>query len=456
VGKSTLLDIFQIMARREGAAGALVQAEQVRSIPDLLAAWASALELAEVRAPLFRRRFEKYQTITQKVLYQAQQERQKEANARWSRAAEGVASAASQVAASAASGAMVPGLGPFLGAAVGAGSEYFLEWLRGFLSREDVELYVEPAEKLTSMFLQDLSATKPQRTLVLMVDTYEQLGEIDAWIRKLAPRLPPHVVLLLAGRTVPRWITESRTEPGALSIVEMKAMDVNDLRLLVQRHFRHIRGYDPSPEQVENAARFARGLPLAATTLVRLWVTYSEELSDFRIVAPRVIADLAKYLLDGVPPEVRDVFQAAAIVRFFNADILSELLGRDAGTDYSLLQDWPFIRPRREGFAVHDAMREWISEELRQRTPKRYSEMHRRAAEYHRARMLETVGEANEVHSLECVFHLIHTGSEVDAVQVSRSAIEVGVSAHLSEFPTRMLALLDDSLDKEGYSQLIA
>ena len=154
----------------------------------------------------------------------------------------------------------------------------------------------------------------------------------------------------------------------------------------MHRYYSYIRGGNPDPEQVEAIVQFARGLPMVATTVVQLWVKYGAE--DFQAVRPQVVADLADRLLEGVPQETRPAFEAAAVLRYFNVEVLGALLeGGNAEGMYAELRHWPFVRSRREGLAIHDTMREMINEALRVRTPGRFQKLHERAAVYYETRL---------------------------------------------------------------------
>src|SRR5207244_3384042 len=109
---------------------------------------------------------------------------------------------------------------------------------------------------------------------------------------------------------------------------------------------------------VQDVVHFARGLPMAATTAVRLRVNYQLAL---RPTDAEVAPQLADELLKGVPPDLRPVFEAAAVLRYFNADSLAALLAvPDGSAMYDELRRWPFTRARREGLAVHETMRDVI------------------------------------------------------------------------------------------------
>ena len=212
----------------------------------------------------------------------------------------------------------IPIVGPFVGAVGGEGAEAFIDWLRGFLTKPDLERYLDPAKRLDDDFLNDLSRLAARQRIVLMTDTYEQMTALDDWMRELVRKLPKNALIVLAGRMVPAWDRSWQEWMGKAEIVELKEMTPDNVRTLVQRYYTHIRGGNPNMQQVEAIVQFARGLPMVATTVVQLWVKYG--LEDFQSVRPQVVADLVDRLLEGVPPDIRPAFESAAVRRYFNVE----------------------------------------------------------------------------------------------------------------------------------------
>ena len=249
------------------------------------------------------------------------------------------------------------------------------------LCQTRIDLLLDPAKKLTDDFLADIERVAPKRRVVLMLDTFEQLSALEDWARDLAQRLHPNVLLVLAGRAMPNW---SRAWPGWLAqahVEELKPMTDDVMRDLVRRYYATMHGGEPDPKQVEAIIGFARGLPMVVTSAVQLWVEHGVE--DFAAVKAEVVADLVDRLKEGVPEEMTPVLEAAATVRWFNKDILRAVTGQaDVNKAYDELRRFPFVRPRVEGLALHDAVREIMDEYLRVHDPERHRELHERAAAF--------------------------------------------------------------------------
>jgi hypothetical protein len=140
------------------------------------------------------------------------------------------------------------------------------------------------------------------------------------------------------------------------------------MRELIGRYYATMHGGTPDPAQVEAIISFARGLPVVVTSAVQLWVAYGVE--DFQSIKSQVVADLVDRLLEGVPRDLVSMLEAAAALRWFNKDLLHAVTQQnDVNAAYVELRRFPFIRPRVEGLAFHDAIREIIDENLRVHEP---------------------------------------------------------------------------------------
>lgn len=402
VGKSTLLKMYGLSCRRHHISSALVASEEAPSPVNVLADWTYDLSRDGVTLPAFEKTLTHYRSLQAQVEAEAKKVSQTK-----SQLASTLGKAAAKTAIGMAASA-IPVFGPMVSAFGGEGAEAFVDWLRGFLSKPDMELYFDPATRLDSDFINDLINVASRQRIVLMTDTYEQMTALDDWMRELARRLPQNVLLVIASRTVPDWERGWQGWMGKAEIVELKEMTPDDLRTLIHRYYAYIHSGDPDPKQVEAIIQFARGLPMVATTVVQLWVKYRVE--DFQAVRPQVVVDLVDRLLEGVPQEIRPAFEAAAVLRYFNVEVLSTLLdGGNAEALYAELRRWPFIRSRREGLAVHGTMREMINEALHMRTPERFRTLHERAAAYYESRLEEATAEERERYISERLYHRVRS-----------------------------------------------
>jgi tetratricopeptide (TPR) repeat protein len=427
-GKSTLLKMYLLLGRRHHVPVAGVTSEDVPSPADVLGGWADDLSRKGISLSAFQKTLNHYRAIQTKV----------EAEAKGSQLARELSKTAAKTAIDMAASA-IPIVGPLIGVVGGQSADAFIDWLHSFLSKPDMNLYLDPVKRLNADFLSDLTRVATHQRLVLVIDTYEQMTALDEWMRDLARRLPQNVLLVIASRTVPAWERAWQGWMGKAEIIELREMTSDNLQTLVHRYYAYIRGGDPDPKQVEAIVQFARGLPIVATTVVQLWVKYGAE--DFLAVRPQVVADLADRLLEGVPKKMRPAFETAAVLRYFNVDALGALLeGSDAEALYAELRLWPFIRTRQEGLAVHDTMREMINEALRVRTPERFRTLHERAIVYYETRLEKASGDERKRYTLERLYHHI-CADEVSGIQLFQELAEELARYRMA---SQLRALLND------------
>ena len=433
VGKSTLLKMYALSCHKHHISVALVASEEASSPVDVLSDWADDLGHDGVVLPTFQKTLTRYRALQVKV-----EDESKKGHQAKSEIAGRMGKAAAKTAINMAASA-IPIVGPLVGTVGGESAEAFIDWLHSFLTKPDMDLYLDPAKRLDDDFLSDLVRFAARQRIVLITDTYERMTALDDWMRELARRLPNNVLLVLAGRVVPAWDRAWPGWMGRAEILELKEMAPSDIHTLVHRYYGHIRSGDPDPQQVEAIVQFARGLPMVATTVVQLWVKYG--LEEFQTVRPQVVADLVYRLLEGVPQEMRPAFEVAAVLRYFNAETLGVLLdGGNAEQLYAELRRWPFIRSRKEGLAVHDTMREMINEALHVRTPERFRTLHERAAAYYEVRLEKATGDERERYISERLYHRVRA-DEVSGMQIFQELAEELTRYRMAN---RLRALLND------------
>lgn len=419
VGKSSLLRMFRLHCRTAGVPAALASADDARSVADVLADWEADLKTGGVALLAFAKTYENYRAIQAKVEEKARKDAGAQALTVAGKAAAKTGEAVGGAVIGGAIGSVIPGLGTAAGVALGsvlggAGAEALTDWLRGFLKQPDIELYVDPTKRLTEDFLADVAKIAPARRLVFMLDTYEQLAALDDWTREFAQELHPNAQLVIAGREMLNW---DRLWPGWLAQARVHALEPmtpDTMRTLVRRYYATQVGGDPDPEQVEKIIRFGRGLPMAVTTAVRLWVKYHQ---DFEEVEAEALGELVRRLREGVPIATWPVLEAAASVRYFNKEILRAVTGQtDINTAYEELRRFPFVKAGKEGIQpilrLHDSVREFIERSLQVDDPERHRDLHEHAAAFFKAQLAKATGEEAERLGLERLYHFIRSDEE--------------------------------------------
>lgn len=442
IGKTTLLRMYRIHCKQVGVPVGLVSGDEEKTAVEVLARWHDDLKGDGVKLKAFAKTYSQYRAIQAKVEQRAQK-----TESRITEIAHTAASKAAETAAGAAAGialgSMLPGIGTAIGGVLGgaagaAGAEVSLGWLRGFLSRPEIDLLLDPVKRLTEDFLSDTSGIARNRRIVLLLDTFEQMAEFDDWVRELARQLSPNILFVLAGRGSPTWDRNWPEWTASARVEELDPMDEPTMEQLIQRYYALVRGDYPDPNQVAHIIRFSRGLPMVVTSAVRLWVEYGVE--DFEAVKPEVVSDLADRLREGVSQRLYPALEAAAILRWFNQELLGALIGgEDVRAAYDELRRFPFVRSRHEGLALHDAVREIMNDDLRSRAPAQHRTLHSRAAEHLGTAAVNLPLAQAENYALEQLYHLLQI-DEVTAVSRLEALFERAHWQGRREFQQKLLS----------------
>ena len=212
------------------------------------------------------------------------------------------------------------------------------------------------------------------RRAVLALDTYEAFGLMDTWLRQeFLPSLSENVFTIIAGRQAPNaaWFTT----PGWQHLfreIELGELSAEDARKMLES-----RGL--APPQAERVRRFARGYPLV------LEMAAAALRGDPNLVIregppPKVLQQLTKAFLAGLPLDSVEAIEAASTVRRVTEPLLRALLAVPQARDvFENLRVLPFIDVTTEGLVFHDVVRETISKDLAWRDSERYRTYRRRA-----------------------------------------------------------------------------
>ena len=412
-GKSTLLKMFRLFCKKQAIPVGFVSVDEAKTGVEMLSGLSDEFGKSGVKLPEFIAAFQRYQAIQAKVEEKLRAGQNKLANA-------GKASA--KVALETAATAVLGPLGSVVG---GMSADALTDWLFGFLTKPDVDFYLNPLKLLTQQFVADLAKTAAKKRVTLMFDTYEQIGTLDDWVRELARAAHGNILFVIATRSF-RGEAWERDWPGCLMqarFEELRPMEDEHLRDVISRYYQAMRGATPDPAQVEAVVKFSRGLPLVATTAARLWAAYDH--TDFQTIKAQVAADLVDRLLESVPKTIERLVEAAATLRWFDLSVLRAVLEMEIpAADFKELRQFPFTRPMREGkLALHDVVRDVLDENLKIHDPARHKQWHERAAAYFEQAMPQANLTEQELFGLERLYHRVRA-NEASGIQLFQTTAE--------------------------------
>ncbi|WP_030908001.1 ATP-binding protein [Streptomyces sp. NRRL F-5126] len=222
---------------------------------------------------------------------------------------------------------------------------------------------------------------------VLLVDAVESRPCLEDWLREeFLPRLPPGVVVVIAGRRPPgdAW----RGDPGwheVLRVLALSGLPRADAFALLDA-----RGV--ARDRQPGIVSFAGGNPLALSLAAEAAgpdeaAGPGEAAGPDEAVRPGawspaqgLITTLVSRIVGEVPsPEHRRALEVCAYVQVTTEELLRAALpGADASALFAWLRGLPFIEAGPHGLGPHDVVREILDADLRWRDPQRHDAMGRR------------------------------------------------------------------------------
>jgi len=361
LGKSSLMAVCQSFCRTHNIASALVSGDDIKDTVSLLHKLARAVTHTKLKFPSFEKKFREYQIIQAKVTAMESRNRTDRVDAA-KIAVSGVGDVAKTV---------LPVPGAPVDVAVKTISA-LIDALGKTISKEDVALYIDAAERLSECFQDDLGRYVKNRRAVILLDTYEQLLTLDDWICKWAAALPDNVLLLIAGRNplYGRWFAPSQTK--RVKIVELKEMPSDKIGILLRRYYAAAGLGEPDDTRINEIIGVASGSPLKAVFAAQ---TGSPNAA---------VGEAYRRLRRGTSKEMVEALDAVSVVRWFNQEVLRSLVDpRTADGIYDELTALHAIRTRSEGRALHDTIAEDTRSYLRWNDPERLSGLHGKALTFY-------------------------------------------------------------------------
>lgn len=449
VGKSSLMRMFRLYAKSVHIPIALTSAEESKSAVDVLSNWSEGLKSDGVVLSNFQKTLVHYKAIQAKVEDEA-----KKAQEARKKTVEKIGAAVAKAAVSTVIN-LIPGA-PIVTALVGVGADALMDWLGGFLTKPDIDLLVDPSKALSKDFLEDIAKVARKRRLVLIIDTFEQMSTLNDWVCDAAKKLDGNVLLVITGREMVNWDRQWDGWLAHVQVEELHPMTENHMRALARRYYATMVGGDPDPKQIDAIINFARGLPMVVATAVRLWVKYRQEF-DIKEQQAEVYSDVVKRLQEGVPSEILPILEATAVLRWFDKQILREVMGnKDIDLAYEEIRRFPFVKSTRDGLRLHDSVRDIFDENLRIDDRERHHKLHARAAKYF-DKLVNKLKDENELQSalLERLYHLVKCGNEDLAITESQVAIDRALAFYRRPFAESVVDLLTVFLQGSSYRQWI-
>lgn len=225
--------------------------------------------------------------------------------------------------------------------------------------------------------------------LVLVIDDYGAVDDafgIRTFIQRLLEVLPFNCHLMLGSRVLPavpitRLVAKRQLVGLSGQDLRFTPQEILDLLQLSQ--------IEASEAQAEAIAAHSEGWITGILLLADLLrEDAAEALLEGKVATAETYAYLAGEVLSRQPPDIQDFLRTSAVLREMSSRLCREVV--DIAETETLLADVErhnlfvtrFGRGRSATYRYHSLFREFLQQQLRQRDPVRYSQLHLRAAEW--------------------------------------------------------------------------
>ncbi|WP_163970661.1 LuxR C-terminal-related transcriptional regulator [Oceanobacillus halotolerans] len=267
-------------------------------------------------------------------------------------------------------------------------TESFLEHLLFQLeTHTDIEVDLETISlRKTFRLLKVIPVNQP---IIISIDSYEYMDSLDRWFREMFVRnMPSNIHIILSGRQPlsNEWIAS----PAWRKVV--KEMELGDFSFSQTR--RYLANFNINQkENVQTLWQFTKGHPLTLS----LATIIAENQNEFDTTlltkeSSQILMELTKQWLKEVKEEdMHEYVEAAAMLNRFDQSILSIILKRDVPLKvFQALTSLSFVKPTKQGWGMHELIRDAIRMELKHRNPDWHQLLNERSAAYFYKKTLAT------------------------------------------------------------------
>ncbi|WP_164667974.1 helix-turn-helix domain-containing protein [Virgibacillus doumboii] len=233
-------------------------------------------------------------------------------------------------------------------------------------------------------FLYTLNELATDRQIIIAIDSYEHMDALDRWFRQVFVRnLPSTVFVITAGRhpLSGEWVES----PAWRSIT--KEIELKEFTLAQTRDFLDYYGVDNN-RIVKAMWKFTDGHPLTLT----LAALTDEKISIGSVneQSPHILVELThRWLSEVKNEELHLIIEAASLFFSFDQSSLSAVLKQEIDSKtFNALTSLSFVKPVKNGWAMHDLIRDAIQMGLKLRHPERFEQFSRRSAAYYYKRTI--------------------------------------------------------------------
>jgi len=235
-------------------------------------------------------------------------------------------------------------------------------------------------ERLLQKAVGLLNEAAQEKQLVLAFDTFEEMGDLEYWIREtLFPLLDTKVKFIIAGRHSLKgaWLS-SHSWRQVTYRMPLGQLRPEAVKQYLQRH-----GFDEEAV-MDRIVHRTIGHPLTLSLAAYYYKSGFGGKNLDIVDESELTGMLAEFWLKEVPESLRGAIEAASILRSFNWDTLTFMLDHPLERSaFEQLVNLSFVRLTNRGWMFHDLMRDTVIRQLRLQSPMRYKQLQGKAIRYY-------------------------------------------------------------------------
>jgi DNA-binding CsgD family transcriptional regulator len=237
--------------------------------------------------------------------------------------------------------------------------------------------------------LQNIQLLTANKRLIIALDTYEELGSLDYWIREtFMVKLNQQVLFIVSGR-LPLQNAWSASPAWARLILRVPLGHFDYTSAVTYLH----RCALTEEDQGHVIWSITKGHPLTLSLLAAT-AGLAPSLPLHQVNHTEVLPYVIQRWLQEVPEEaLRILVETAAVARHFNQEFLAAICERSLSqNEFDQLTRLSFVRRIEHGWILHDMVRNAIQHELNTREPQRFATIRRNCVMYYYAKIIGRVG----------------------------------------------------------------
>ncbi len=255
------------------------------------------------------------------------------------------------------------------------------------LPKSQVDLVVSPGESLARALADNLSATAFHRPLLVSIDTYEIVDELDPLVQLVIKNAGPKVMWLIAGRNDlydprnhPRrgWVDGYSTGDGVdhdARRIDLKVLARHQIGVYFKAVAPHRRELDE--DELDRIAKATHSIPLAIRLASGIWSdteNVEEIVNAGAARANSIVDDMVARYLRHCAPDPRDSHGLAALAMADgDGKLLAELLLPEVDGDHAQYEmllthlRHRYVAVHRDGAQLHEEPKRFINEKYRRK-----------------------------------------------------------------------------------------